>query len=106
MCLENSKQALAFLKSLEEAGTTGLNLIELSRKMEAISVREFGSPIYVSAPVPLIIMLRRHLDSKGILSTSDHKYKITDAGLRGLKLLKKVAFDAECHQISSDLTEA
>jgi hypothetical protein len=95
MCLENSKQAYAFLKALEEAGVSGLDLQQLTQKMGAISLREFDSRRYISAPVPLMTVLRRHIDSNGVSQFSEHRFKITDVGLRGLKLLNKVAITPE-----------
>ncbi len=95
MCLENSKQAYAFLKAFEGAGMAGLDLRELSVRMEEISKEEFKSPRYVSSPVPLTMVLRRHLDSDGLNYANESRFTITEIGLRGLKLLSKVAIDPE-----------
>lgn len=95
MCLENSKQAYAFLKAFESAGMVGLDLAELSARMEQISQEEFKSPRYVSSPVPLTIVLRRHLDSDGVDYAGPNRFTITDWGKKGLRLLDLVAITPE-----------
>ena len=106
MCLENSKQAYAFLKAFEGAERTGLNLRELSQRMEEISQEEFLSPRYVSSPVPLTMVLRRHLASEGVDYADANRFTITEIGRRGLRLLSKVAIDPERQRLATAAAEA
>lgn len=93
MCLETSKQAYAFLQAFADAGERGLTYPTLMKKMAALSVAEFGTDIYVSAPVPLMTILRRHEFSEGIISDGKGTFRVTDLGLRGLDLLIGVAIE-------------
>lgn len=104
MCLETSKQAYAFLHALDEAGPDGLTYVELMSKMEEISKEEFESDVYVSAPVPLMTMLRRHKVSKGVTSTGAGAYRITELGSRGLSLLTSVAIEPRRSRLAESVS--
>ncbi len=86
MCLEVSKQAFSFLQAFANAGKNGLDHSELVERMEVISIREFGSDLYVFAPIPLMRIIRQHIVSEGIKQSKDG-YEITNLGKQGLALL-------------------
>lgn len=91
MCLETSKQSYSFLKALKNAGETGLTFGELVNSMKEVSIREFGSDLYVMAPLPLMSILREHEELDGIAPNGRGGYRLTDTGSATLSIVNRVA---------------
>lgn len=91
MCLETSKQAYTFLRSLSDAGSVGLSFGELVQNMTDVSLSEFGTDSYVMAPVSLMSILRKQEEIEGIEPNGSGGFRLTNAGAVTLNIVNQVA---------------